>query len=67
VLLARREEWVAECKGLETANETTERTKTRSEVGLRMAGDSRRKRSGKEKSGTTGSPGRRRWEVTTYK
>jgi hypothetical protein len=43
VLLARREEWVTECKGLETANETTERTKTRSEVGLRMAGDSRRK------------------------
>lgn len=48
--LARREEWVVECEGPETANEIKERTRTRSEVGLRMAGDSsKRTGRGKEK------------------
>jgi hypothetical protein len=51
--LVRREDWVLECKGLETTNETKERTKARSGVKLRMTGDSvekEREREGEERS-----------------
>ena len=54
--LAKREEWVVEFKGPETTNETKERMKTGSELGLRMVGDSgKRSERGKEKSETTRS------------
>ena len=66
--LAKREEWVAECKGPETTNETKERMKTRSELGLRMVGDSgKRSERGKEKSESAGSPVGRTSVVTAYK
>jgi len=38
--LVRREEWVVECKGLGATNEIKERMNTRSELKLRMMGDS---------------------------
>lgn len=51
--MVRREEWVLECKGPETTNETKERMNTRSGVKLRMTGDSdkkEREREGEERS-----------------